>query len=135
MWCAENGCQPASGPTSDVANFLAELHKQRGYQSSSLNAFRSAISSVHDHAGRRCYDREAPHDMLSAQGSFQCQITPAMLYSHLEHVDCLTLLGELGTLPISVTQASHLQDDNAIGINQAILLCRLDFSADRPSTV
>ena len=32
---------------SDVANFLADLHGE-GYQSSSLNVFRSAISSVHD---------------------------------------------------------------------------------------
>ena len=46
-WCAERGCDPVSGPASDVANFLAELHKE-GYQSSSLNSFRSAISSAHD---------------------------------------------------------------------------------------
>ena len=32
---------------SEIANFLAHLHKE-GYQSSSLNVFRSAISSVHD---------------------------------------------------------------------------------------
>ena len=32
---------------SEVANFLADLHEE-GYQSSSLNVFRSAISSVHD---------------------------------------------------------------------------------------
>ena len=46
-WCSERGCNPISGPASDVANFLAELHQQ-GYQSRSLNAFRSAISSAHD---------------------------------------------------------------------------------------
>ena len=43
-WCAGN---PVSGAASDVANFLAELHRQ-GYQSSLLNSFRSAISSAHD---------------------------------------------------------------------------------------
>ena len=32
---------------SEIANFLAAMHKD-GYQSSSLNSFRSAISSVHD---------------------------------------------------------------------------------------
>ena len=32
---------------SDVANFLASLH-QEGYQYNSLNAYRSAISSVHE---------------------------------------------------------------------------------------
>ena len=46
-WCSERGCDLISGPASDVANFLADLFKQ-GYQSRSLNAFRSAISSVHD---------------------------------------------------------------------------------------
>ena len=46
-WCTERGCDPISGPISDVANFLADLHSQ-GYQTSSLNAYRSAISSVHD---------------------------------------------------------------------------------------
>ena len=38
---------PFSGPVADVANFLAHLHYE-GYQSQSLNAYRSAISSVHD---------------------------------------------------------------------------------------
>ena len=46
-WCSERGFDPISGPASDVANFLADLFEQ-GYQSRSLNAFRSAISSVHD---------------------------------------------------------------------------------------
>ena len=38
---------PISGPVSEVVNFLADLFKQ-GYQYRSLNAYRSAISSVHD---------------------------------------------------------------------------------------
>ena len=46
-WCSSRGSDPISGPVSEVANFLADLHKE-GYQSSSLNVFRSAISSVHD---------------------------------------------------------------------------------------
>ena len=46
-WCSERGRNPISGPASDVVNFLAELHQQ-GYQSRSLNAFRSAISSARD---------------------------------------------------------------------------------------
>ena len=45
-WCTERGSDPVSGPVSDVVNFLADLHGE-GYQSSSLNVFRSAISSVH----------------------------------------------------------------------------------------
>ena len=46
-WCTERGHDPISGPVADVANFLAYLHEE-GYQSRSLNSFRSAISSVHD---------------------------------------------------------------------------------------
>ena len=46
-WCSERNRNPVSGPIADVANFLAFLHKE-GYKSRSLNAYRSAISSVHD---------------------------------------------------------------------------------------
>ena len=46
-WCSARGSDPISGPVSEIANFLAHLHKE-GYRSSSLNVFRSAISSVHD---------------------------------------------------------------------------------------
>ena len=46
-WCTERGRDPISGPVADVANFLVYLHAE-GYQSRSLNSFRSAISSVHD---------------------------------------------------------------------------------------
>ena len=46
-WCSERGRDPVSGPIADIANFLAYLHEE-GYQSRSLNAYRSAISSVHD---------------------------------------------------------------------------------------
>ena len=46
-WCTERGLDPVSGPISDVANFLADLHTQ-GYQTNSLNAYRSAISTMHD---------------------------------------------------------------------------------------
>ena len=46
-WCSARGSDPISGPVSEVANVLADLHEE-GYQSSSLNVFRSAILSVHD---------------------------------------------------------------------------------------
>ena len=46
-WCRERNSDPISGPVSEVANFLASLF-QEGYQYSSVNAYRSAISSVHD---------------------------------------------------------------------------------------
>ena len=46
-WCSQRGSNPFSGPVSEVANFLASLFAE-GYQYSSINAYRSAISSVHD---------------------------------------------------------------------------------------
>ena len=46
-WCTEWGCDSISGPISEVVNFLADLHSQ-GYQISSLNAYWSTISSIHD---------------------------------------------------------------------------------------
>ena len=38
---------PISGDVNEVVNFLAHLFEE-GYQYRSLNAYRSAISSVHD---------------------------------------------------------------------------------------
>ena len=45
-WCTERQCDPISGPIEDVVNFLAHLYKE-GYQYRSLNAYRSAIASMH----------------------------------------------------------------------------------------
>lgn len=48
-WCDEWGEDPISGPMSGIANFIADLH-EKGYQYIQLNynAYRSAISSVHE---------------------------------------------------------------------------------------
>ena len=48
-WCDQRQLDPVSGPISGIINFLTELFKD-GYQYRSLNAYRSAISSVHDRA-------------------------------------------------------------------------------------
>ena len=48
-WCNQRHSDPVSGPISEVVNFLAHLFKE-GYQYRSLNAYRSAISSVHEKA-------------------------------------------------------------------------------------
>ena len=45
-WCTDRQCDPISGPIEDVVNFLAHLYKE-GYQYRSLNAYRSAIASMH----------------------------------------------------------------------------------------
>ena len=41
-WCVEWGSDPFSGPVSAIANFLASLYQD------SVNAYRTAISSVHE---------------------------------------------------------------------------------------
>ena len=46
-WCNQRNRSPIHGPVGDIANFLAELF-QEGYSYSSLNSYRSAISSVHE---------------------------------------------------------------------------------------
>ena len=43
----ERDRDPIRGPVTDVANFLAQLFEE-GYQYRSLNAYRSAIGSVHE---------------------------------------------------------------------------------------
>ena len=48
-WCSAS--DPISGPVTEVANFLAYLFKG-GYQYSSINSYRSAISSVHNRIDR-----------------------------------------------------------------------------------
>ena len=46
-WCTTRYSDPISGPINEVLNFLAKLYKD-GYQYSSINSYRSAISSVHE---------------------------------------------------------------------------------------
>ena len=46
-WCSERNSDPVSGDVNEVVNFLAHLFEE-GYQYRSLNAYRSATSSVHD---------------------------------------------------------------------------------------
>ena len=46
-WCQEWSRDPIRGPVADILNFLAELFEQ-GFQYRPLNAYRFAISSVHE---------------------------------------------------------------------------------------
>ena len=46
-WCNERNSDPVSGDINEVIIFLAALYDE-GYQYRSLNAYRSAISSVHE---------------------------------------------------------------------------------------
>ena len=54
-WCMERSRDPIRGPIGDVANFLSELFQER-YQCRSLNAYRLAISSVHEKVDKNQWD-------------------------------------------------------------------------------
>ena len=102
-WCTERDCDPISGPASDVANFLAELHSQ-GYQTNSLNAYRSAISSVHD----KVDDVEVGKHPLVARllkGAFHAR-PPLPRYSGTWNVqvvlDCMLQWGDTSTLSLKL---------------------------------
>ena len=102
-WCTERGCDPISGPISDVANFLANLHSQ-GYQTSSLNAYRSAISSVHD----RVDDVDVgKHPLISRllKGAFHAR-PPLPRYSRTWDVqvvlNCMEQWGDTMSLPLKL---------------------------------
>ena len=94
-WCSGRGLDPFSGPIAQVANFLAHLYKD-GYQYSSVNAYRSAISSVHEKVDGYMIGQ---HPMICRfiKGIFQAR-PPLPCYSHTWDVQkvlsYLTSLGE-----------------------------------------
>ena len=86
-WCSERGSDPISGPIDEVANFLASLFKE-GYQYRSLNAYRSAISSVHEKIDG--YE-VGQHPLITRllKGAFN-QRPPQPRYSHTWSVEQVT---------------------------------------------
>ena len=71
-WCTKRGCDPISGPISEVANFLADLHSQ-GYQTSFLNAYQFAISSVHDRVDDMDVGKHPLVSRLLLKGTFHAR--------------------------------------------------------------
>ena len=94
-WCSGRGSDPFSGPIAEVANFLAHLYRD-GYQYSSVNAYQSAISSVHEKVDGYTIGR---HPMICrlVKGIFQAR-PPLPHYSHTWDIQkvlsYLTSLGE-----------------------------------------
>ena len=101
-WCSEWNTDPISGDISEVVNFLAHLFKQ-GYQYRSLNAYRSAISSVHEKVDGYAVGQ---HPLVSRliKGAFH-ERPPQPQYSVTWDVSKVTLylktLGNNNTLTIS----------------------------------
>ena len=93
-WCSERGSDPFSGPIVQVANFLAYLYKE-GYQYSSVNAYRSTISSVHEKADNYTAG-QYPLICRLIKGVFQTR-PPLPCYSHTWDVQkVLNYLDSLG---------------------------------------
>ena len=86
-WCGARSIDPISCPIGDVANFLAEMFS-KGYQYRSIDAYRSAISSVHDKIDG--YD-VGQHPLISRllKGIFH-QRPPQPRYTHTWDVGVVT---------------------------------------------
>ena len=86
-WYGARSIDPISCPIGDVANFLAEMFS-KGYQYRSIDAYRSAISSVHDKIDG--YD-VGQHPLISRllKGIFH-QRPPQPRYTHTWDVGVVT---------------------------------------------
>ena len=118
-WCAEQGHDPISGPVADVANFLAHLHDE-GYQSRLLNAYRSAISSVHDDVDGV---EVGKHPMVSRLLKGAYHVRPSLTrYSSTWDVQVVLHYFEgLGPSSSLSIKATHLQTSDVDGPYKAIL--------------
>jgi len=100
-WCEQRNRDPTVGPVEDVVNFLAELHAE-GYQYRSLNAYCSAISSIHERVEGHSIGQ---HPLIShlLKGAFN-QNPPTPRYSHFWDVGLvlrfIRQLGENNTLSL-----------------------------------
>ena len=105
-WCLERSSNSVSGPVAEVANFLAHLFKQ-GYQSRSLNAYRSAISSIHDRVDGM---EVGKHPMITRllKGAFHAR-PPLPRYTTTWNVQTvLEYIERMGTTTsLSLKQLSH----------------------------
>ena len=102
-WCSTRGTDPISCPIGEVVYFLAQLFEQ-GYQYRSLNAYHSAISSVHEKVDG--YEvGQHPLESRLLKGVFH-QRPPQPRYSETWDVNVVTTylesLGKNETLPLPV---------------------------------
>ena len=102
-WCSSD---PISRPIAEVANFLANLFEQ-GYQSHSLNVYRSAISSVHDRVDGI---KIGKHPMITRllKGAFLAR-PPLPCHTVIWNVQALLeyIKGMGTTISLSLKQLSH----------------------------
>ena len=127
-WCKERDSDPISGPTSEVANFLAHLF-ELGYQYRSLNAYHSAISSTHNRVDGFSMDQHPTitHLLVRAQNSrpplpkYSATWDVQKVLTHLEklgHIETLSRdLMHKTTMLLALTRPSRSAD-----------LCQLDLA-------
>lgn len=82
-WCEQRNRDPTARPVEDVVNFLTELFT-RGYQYRSLNAYCSAISSIHQFFDGQSIGQH-PLVCRLLKGAFN-QNPPMPRYSHFWNV-------------------------------------------------
>ena len=99
-WCSQRNFDPFSGPIANVVNFLAHLYKD-GYQYSSVNAYRSSISSVHEKV-----DWPTPLGNKASQGHIPLQASIASLYKYVGRSDRLELFRNLRRQPQDVPKTT-----------------------------
>ena len=107
-WYFERSLDPNSSPVTEVANFLEYLYKE-GYQYSSINSYRSTISSVHNRVDGVTVGQ---HPLITrlVKGVFHSRL-PLPHYSHTWDVhtvlDFLQSLGDNWKLHIPETLMYH----------------------------
>ena len=116
-WSLERSFDPVSGPLAEVANFLANLFEQ-GHQSRLLNAYRSAISSVHDRVDGMEVEKY-PIITRLLKGAFHarpplpCYTVTWNVQALLEYIEGMGTTTSLSTVP----QVVHVA-----GTNKALLV-------------
>ena len=117
-WCNERNSDPVSGDINEVINFLAALYDE-GYQYRSLNAYRSAISSVHEKIDG--YD-VGQHPMVTRliKGAFQ-ERPPQPCYTETWNVATVT------------TYLESLGDNEKMSLNDLLYRTVMLMALTRPS--
>ena len=122
-WCTKQGRDPVSGPISDVVNFLADLHTQ-GYQTNSLNTYRSAMSTVHDRVDDVYRRRQASTCGQGIERGLSCQTVLSIIHHYLECSGSVRWYLKMGLHHFIGTKAIDIQAGHADGVNQAITVGR-----------
>ena len=123
-WSVQWSFNPFSGPITNVANFLAQLCTE-GYQYSSINSYRSAISSVHEKVDGHNVGR---HPLISRllKGIFHDR-PPLPRYTNTWNVQTVLnyVLERVGRKSIPVLKGLNMEIDYAACSDTPLTISRL----------